>query len=161
MLIRFTKGSAQKRSILKCIREDGSSTWTRIDPAIEFHDLAHYVVETELKFNKAFYGLVAAGFNIGDFELPRDQRPNELIPSNLPAEALQTEHIVNLLQLASDGQMSESDILKSLSTILEENNLPFPGKLSTKSLRSIQIRLKGVLLRWNRLEPAEVLELKF
>ena len=160
MLIQFTKGNA-KPSTLKCIRSDGSSTWTKIQPAIEFHDLAHYVVETELGFAKAFYGLVASGYNIEDFELPREQRPEALLPANLPAEALQTEHIVNLLQVHLNHTDKEMDFMETLRNILKEHEIEFPKKLDARSLQSIQLRLNGLLLSWKQLEPGDSLQLNF
>ena len=160
MHIQFTKGNA-KPSTLKCIRKDGSSTWTRIQPAIEFHDLAHYVVETELGFAQAFYGLVASGHNIEDFELPREERPDALLPANLPPEALQTEHIVNLLQVGQSQTDAQMDFLETLRNILDENNIKFPEKLDAKTLQSIQLRLKGLLLSWKQLEPGDSLQLTF
>ena len=160
MLIQFKKGNA-KPSVLKCIRSDESSTWTSIQSAIEFHDLAHYVVETELGFSNAFYGLVADGYNMEDFELPREQRPKQLLPANLPVEALQTEHIVNLLQVGQNTTDSEMDFLKTLRDILREKKIAFPDKLDVTSLRSIQLRLKGLLLSWKQLEPGDSLQLSF
>ena len=160
MIVQFTKGNS-KPSTLKCIRSDDSSTWTKIQPAIEFHDLAHYVVETELGFMNAFYGLVATGYSIQDFDLPREQRPEALLPANLPVEALQTEHIVNLLQVGQNQSEPEMDFLNTLKKILEEKNIEFPEKLDTTSLRSIQLRLKGLLLSWKQLEPGDSLKLSF
>ena len=140
---------------------DGSSTWTKIQPAIEFHDLAHYVVETELGFAHAFYGLVAAGHNIEDFELPREHRPEALFPANLPAEALQTEHIVNLLQVGQSQSDSDFNFLETLRNILDEHSIEFPEKLDARTLQSIQLRLKGLLLSWQQLEPGDKLQLTF
>ena len=161
MLIQFIKGNQDKPSVLKCNRSDGSSTWTKIQPAIEFHDLAHYVVETELGFAQAFYGMVAAGHNIEDFELPREQRPEALLPANLPAEALQTEHIVNLLQIGQSQTDTEMDFLETLRNILNDNTIEFPEKLDARTLQSIQLRLKGLLLSWQQLEPGDSLQLTF
>ena len=161
MLIQFIKGKGEKPSILKCVRDDGSETWTKIQPAIEFHDLAHYVVETELGFSNAFYGLVAEGYNIEDFELAREQRPEALLPANLPTEALQTEHIVNLLHVGQDKTDTEMDLLTTLEKILSENRLPPPDNLDSRSLQSIRLRLNGLLLSWQQLEPGNSLQLSF
>lgn len=159
MRIEFHKGNPPKLSVLRCIRNDGSNTWTKIEPAIEFHDLAHYVVETELGFVNAFYGLLARGFDIADFEMPRDKRPEELRPPNLHVEALQTEHIVNLLQISQ--QRDSAEFLPMLGEILAEKDIPFPASLNKQSLNSIQLRLKGLLLRWGRLREGESLHLQF
>ncbi|MEO0573450.1 MAG: hypothetical protein AAF039_17240 [Bacteroidota bacterium] len=96
MEIQFKK-LINKPSTLTCVRIDGPTTWIKLYPGIEAHDLAHYAVETALEFQDAFYGMVAKGSNMEDFELPRDIRPETVLPQNLSEEALITEHLVNLI----------------------------------------------------------------
>lgn len=150
------------RSILRCTREDGSSTHTRLYPNLEVHDIAHYVVEQELGFMHAFYGLLSRGHAITDFELPKEQRPLALIPSNLHPEALITEHLVNLLQIDYQNLGGASmDILKALAPILEENGLPFPGQLHQERLNHIQQSLKDKMWEWNAVPTGSCLTLVF
>ena len=160
MLLQFTKG-INKASILGCTRPDGTHTWTKIQPAIEFHDLAHYAVESVLGFDQAFYGLVSTGFSIEDFELPREQRPQALIPENLPHQALQTEHIVNLLQVNQSGQLSDREFLSTLENILEEHHIPFPEAMNEAKLIQIRTQLDRLLQQWEELKEGEILELEF
>ena len=54
----------------------------------------HYAVETTLHFKNAFFGMLAGGISISDFELPKDQRPFAY-----SEEALVAESIVNLLSM--------------------------------------------------------------
>lgn len=65
MIIRYTKGQDKGDSIA-CFREDGSATWARANVGVR-HDLIHYVVETTLGLQEAFYGLLAAGWDMHDF----------------------------------------------------------------------------------------------
>jgi hypothetical protein len=160
LTLQLKKGKG-KPSTLTCIRVDGSSTWTNLHHGIETHDLAHYAVESELGFRDAFYGMVNRGFHIGDFELPRDRRPRELIPANLPAEALQTEHIVNLLQIEYFNTGAEDpDFLANLANILEQNDLPFPEGLDEAALQRIRETYRDLVSRWMMLPPGEMLELE-
>jgi hypothetical protein len=85
---------------------------------MEDHDLCHFAVEITLQFKNGFYGLIDRGFNISDFELPRNERPLELIPANLPLEAQQTEFIVNLLQTELWNTGINPDFLILLKDIL-------------------------------------------
>ena len=64
--IRITKGK-DGRNVLTCIRPDNSSTWAKVSDYFPTHDLAHYVIETELKIPHAFYSLVLDGWDISDF----------------------------------------------------------------------------------------------
>lgn len=72
-------------------------------PGIEAHDQGHFAMEKVLGFKNAFYGMIARGANIEDFELPREQRPEEVIPENLRPEALISEHFVNLLMVKTQN----------------------------------------------------------
>ena len=95
MVIRFKKGKNQwkhKPDTLTCVREDGSITWAYLHRGFVHHDFAHYVVETTLGFENAFFGLVAKGHDIPDFSEPKGQRPFDI-----PKEAMDTEPIVALL----------------------------------------------------------------
>ena len=84
---------------MTCTRPDGTSTWTKTSPPIAVHDLLHYVIETELGYQDAFYGTIAKGYDINAYEDARSERPKELLPSNLSDNALCTEHMVNLFQV--------------------------------------------------------------
>ena len=159
MKIQFKKGG-QKQSILTCIREDGTSTWAKLKPGMETHNLAHYAVETVLKFDKAFYGILSSGYGISDFELPAHKKPKELA-SELDESAIQTEHIVNLLQIEVFNIGENQQFIPDLISILKENNLPVPHNLNTSTLTKIREMFSGLLVQWQSLENEGVLELDF
>ena len=125
------------------------------------HDLAHYAVETCLGFSRAFYGLLAGGTDIADFELPREVRPQALLPGHLPEEALQTEHIVNLLLVGLQGGLEPEQLLGQLRTILKDSGIPFPEVLDREALVEIQTRLAKLLARWDQTPNKGSLELPF
>lgn len=160
MKIQFKKRKG-KPSILNCIREDGSVTWAQIHPNFEAHDLAHYAVETVLGLDKAFYGLLSDGFNIEDFELPRNKRPEALVPANLPPESLQTEHLVNLLLTDLQSSEKHMDVITTLKDILTREGLPYPDGLNADTLTEIQKSLNDLLVKWDALAEGETLELTF
>ena len=68
MLTITLKKMLTKPSILSITRNDGSTTWSKLHRGLETHDLAHYAVESTLRFSKAFYGIINEGYNISDFE---------------------------------------------------------------------------------------------
>ncbi len=160
MIIQFKK-EANKPASLVCIREDGSKTWTKITPGIEIHDLAHYVVETELSFKNAFYGLLKAGYAIHEFELPASERPEALRPKNLPEEALQTEHLVNLIQVHFQSKMDPAEFLKQLNSSLKDRGLSPISELNEHKLLTILTNVETLFMRWRSLKSGEQLELKF
>jgi hypothetical protein len=89
MLIHLKKGR-DGPSTLACVRDDGSRTWGREHPFFPLHDLAHCIVESVLGFDEAFFGLIAAGWDIDDFAKPGAS-------TKLPPQALLAEHIVGVL----------------------------------------------------------------
>lgn len=147
-----------KPTVLSCTREDGSTTWTSVYPGLELHELAHFVVEHELALSNSFYGLLAQGHNIEDFVQPRDQRPQELIPANLPQESLVVEHIVNLLQVGFNS--SEYDFFETLKSVLTDKQLPIPEKLSPQMALHIQQRLRLLWEQWEQLPQGDKMELE-
>ncbi len=123
--------------------------------------MAHYAVETTLGFKNAFYGLVAKGNNIEDFELPRDKRPEEVMPDNLPNEALVTEHLVNLIMTKAQTNDMHFDILTALNAILEEKNLNFPRNLTKERMNEMWTLFQNLLQQWHMLPRGETMELEF
>lgn len=160
MKIRLKK-MQNKPSVLTCIRTDGSKTWVKMYPGIEAHDLGHYAVETILDFKNAFYGMVANGSNIEDFELPRDKRPEQVLPKNLDPEALISEHLVNLMITKIQSKDSTFDIIPSLKSILNEKMLCFPENLTKMEMDKILTLFQNLNKRWKQLPVGETMELEF
>ncbi|MFK7934620.1 MAG: hypothetical protein AB8G22_14005 [Saprospiraceae bacterium] len=160
MMITFKK-NYEKGGTLSIKRADDSVTWHTLHQGFETHDLAHYAVEKALHFTNAFYGIVNAGANISEFAAPRAERPTHLLPENLPAEALQTEHIVNLLELEFYQQMEQAAFLNTISDILEKANLPFPIHLNETTLAEMRTTYVNLRQQWSVLKDGETLELDF
>ena len=125
------------------------------------HDLAHYTVETELKFKNAFFGLLAFGWNIEDFEKPKASRPSALWPQNLPEEAIITEHVVNIVLTGLQPASGKKALFYALKSILKENKLDCPKALTLENFGKIQDRLTNLIHQWQSLKDGEFLELAF
>ncbi|MEL7268878.1 MAG: hypothetical protein AAGL34_04855 [Bacteroidota bacterium] len=160
MKIQIKKGDG-KPSILTCIRKDGSTSWAKLYPGMEAHDLAHYVVETILEFENAFYGMVAKGIAIEDFEIPRERRPEAVLPQNLPPESLVTEHLVNLLMVKWQSGEETVDLSSALAPILMEHKLSYPKQLNSDTQQHIWKEFTNLLSRWDGLPPGEMIEFDF
>ena len=147
-------------AVLTCFRTDGTSTFTKIRPGLEVHDLAHYVVETALGFKKAFYGLINQGYTVPDFELPRGQRPIALIPENLPTESLQTEFIVNQLQIELYNSGKQQDFIPLLQQAMANRNVAFPTVLTSDKVPAMRQELSALVSRWLALPAGESMTLE-
>src|SRR5262245_20177690 len=89
MVINLKKGR-DGPSTLACVRADGTRTWGREHPFFPLHDLTHCAVESVLGLNEAFFGLIAAGWAIDDFEKPG-------AGARIPFQGILAEHIVGVL----------------------------------------------------------------
>ena len=155
MEIRITR-KQNGHGMLHCTRDNGSATWLPLTPFFVIHDLCHYAVETTLGLQYAFYGMLAAGTDIRDFELPKDQRPFELTP-----EALQAEQLVNLLVIEySQGRME--NFLEELDHVNRMNNdRQLPVSLDGAGLEKIRVAFNMLTERWHSLSENESLVLNF
>ena len=156
MVIRFKKGKNQAKhrpDTLTCIRDDGSVTWSHLHNGFVQHDFAHYVVETTLGFENAFFGLVAKGYDISTFSMPKAERPFKI-----PEEAINTEPIVALLQadlLEGLGHIGDSD------GIFQDHSASLPVDITKEQLEGMRQQLRALLHRWQNLQPGTSMTLQF
>ena len=153
MVIHFKKGKHQwkhKPDTLTCVRDDGSVTWTHLHRGFVRHDFAHYVIETTLGLGNAFFGLVAKGYDIPDFNAPKSTRPFEI-----PIDAMNLESVVALLQAdSSDGETGRDGLFECHSASL-------PMDITDEQLEVMRQRLRVLLERWRDLQPGDSIALRF
>ena len=142
--------------VLSCKRRDGSVTWKHIITFFISHDLCHVAVETIVPLKNAFFGMVAAGIDIGDFDLPKEQRNFQL-----NEEAILAEHLVNLLTIEySQGKME--NFLDVFSSIYEEHVGTNLYKIITEEkLEEIRARFNELMQQWSSLPENETMTLMF
>jgi hypothetical protein len=146
---------------LTCTRADGSVTWQRQEGghAVFFprHDLTHYAVETVLGHKRGFYGLVAEGWDFGDFGAPWPRGP-------IPADADPSELIVGLLdaERASGAEWSAADFREQAALFLAAHGVEgTPLALSDDQLARIRDRRRELFAAWEAVTPGEALVLVF
>ncbi len=145
---------------LNIIRQDGSSTYTKLHASLPDHDLAHYAVERTLKMKHAFFGLVNKGVDTVDFMMEKDKKPPPIHPDTIHPEAIVTEHVVNLLQIEYFQHTPQSEFLNQLRSVLNEASLPFPKTLSEAHLESIRKTYHSLAQKLSKLPEGEKIELE-
>lgn len=142
--------------VLSCKRMDGSVTWKHIITFFISHDLCHVAIETIVPLKNAFFGMVAAGVDINDFDLPKEQRNFQL-----SEEAILAEHLVNLLTIEySQGKME--NFLDVFSGIYEEHLDTKLYKIITEEkLEEIRTRFNELMHQWNALPENNTITLLF
>lgn len=155
MEIRLTK-KATGESVLTCKRKDGTETWRHIIRFFAVHDLCHYAVEKTFSLKNAFYGMVAAGINITDFDLPADQRKFQI-----SEEAIFTEHLVILLTIEyTQGKVENFTEIFS-AAYRPVSGYDFSLRLTPEKLDEIRNTFSELMLQWNSLPANQSLNLIF
>lgn len=155
MIIRFKKSQPNKPHALSCIRSGGTTTWTRLRLPVQ-HDLIHYAVETTLGLRDSFYGLLARGANITDFEKPKAERTFDLTD-----EAVHTEYIVSLFQMELSNGEPYEDFNAQLRAMCEQNDCSVPDEIDASMIDPIRRQVSELMYQWHTTEPGNTLELSF
>lgn len=151
------KKAKDGRPTVTFVRADGSSTTGRLGSG-DFgpvHDLTHYAVETTLGLSGGFYGLLASGRNLPDFEV-KGTGPR------LADEAIVAECIVGqLTNVVFGGQaVATADfnwlVGEAVRAVRPAAAVP---ALDDVTFRTLRERLSALLDRWRALPPGETLEL--
>jgi hypothetical protein len=144
-------------AVLRCVREDGSVTWQRQQGRsaafFPLHDLTHFAVESVLGVRRAFYGLIAEGWDIEDTSGKGSR-------GALPPEALAIERLVGAFDLERAGS--------AFWSAAELNAHCFGTGASAESrvitdddLARIRSRISELLAQWAGLPTGNTLEVWF
>jgi len=160
LVIRIKK-KTDGNAALSCVRADGSTTWQRQEGRqaafFPMHDLTHYAVETVLGLRRAFYGLLADGWDLSRFEAP-DAR------AQIPDEAMLAEVVVGFLDAErATGVVARADDFNwKIQGYWENTGLP-PTSFRMTDDRLARIRQVRAELfeRWRALPAGEALILAF
>lgn len=147
-------------AVLRCVRDDGTVTWQRQRGRsagfFPLHDLTHFAIETVLGARRAFYGLIAEGWDIED-------TTGKGARGALPPEALVVERLVGAFDLERAGSAfwsaAELNAHCFGTGAPEGNRLPRP--ITDDDLDRIRSRISEFLTRWAVLPDGQTLELVF
>ena len=159
VIIEFAKRK-DGHTVLRCIREDGSSTWQRNENQhaafFPLHDLTHYAVETELGFRQGFYGLIAEGWDIAE-------TTGKTARGALPNETLEVEYLVSAFaaERASGDGSTAAEFNELAATFARAKGMPEPRKLSDDELGRIRSRFNELAMKWRALIPGATMQLRF
>ena len=159
MQIQFKK-RADGNAVLRCLRDDGSMTWQRqVDQHAAFfplHDLTHYAVETELGFQRGFYGLIADGWDI-------EETTGKTARGPLPEEAIEVEYLVSAFsaERAGGAIASAAEFNQLAATFASAKGMASPRQLSEDDLARVRSRFDGLAAKWRSLPADATLELVF
>jgi hypothetical protein len=153
------KKRADGGAVLRCTRADGSETWQRHAghqaAFFPLHDLTHFAVETTLGERRAFFGLVASGWDIADTTGKGPRGP-------LPPEAIAVEQLVGMLdgERGSGVRMTATDMNEAARIFHGPDGSP-PFTIDDGFLDRVRKLRASLFARWHALVPGAELELTF
>lgn len=160
LVIRMKK-KTDGNAALSCTRADGSTTWQRQEGRLgaffPLHDLTHFAVETTLGFKRAFYGLVAEGWDLSSFAEPgtKDRLPEEAGIAELIVGFLDVERATGIASTADDFNWK-------IDTYLDAHGLPPTSfRMNAEALDDIRRRRDQLFARWRAVPSGDTLELMF
>ena len=154
MEILITK-TGMNEDVLSCKRKDGTVTWTHVSNFFILHDLCHYAIETVLSLKKAFFGMLANGTDITEFDLPKDQRKIELT-----SEALFAEHLVNLVVIDyTQGRMN--NLIEIFKETYNDPGSDLINLINEEKLEDIRKNYASLMQQWKSIRESETLRLIF
>ena len=121
------------------------------------HDLTHYAVETVLVFRRAFYGLVAGGWDLSSFGEPG-------LKYRLPEEAQLAEVIVGFFDVerATGVAGSADDFNWKIQSYWENAELPATTfRITDDALDRIRSLRDELFTKWRATPSGETLTLVF
>lgn len=158
-LIATRQGRGDKLDQLRCVRRDGSTTGCGMPrQGILSHDLVHYVVESTLGWRHAFYGMVAAGTDIG----PAMAQAHDPADRALADQAVHAEAVVESLQaqLWSPAAFDDAMFLAGVRGACETRARSVPA-LPAGAGRMLFDAVLALDARWQALPWYGALELEF
>lgn len=143
-----------------CERSDGSRTWSELVSLPIAHDFVHFAVETYLKFDGGFFGLIKKGWEIDQFGSVDSSLG---VKRPIPAEAIALECMVGVFDIMiRSGVFHDSVTLnKMVGLSCEQCKVAPTADLSDLDVREVLNRFTALLTRWNTLAVGESLSLTF
>ena len=138
-----------------CKRPDGTSTWMAAETFMVAHDLTHYVIETTLNAQQGFYGLLAQGIDITDFE-----KRQKISPASIPPEGIRMEILVGLFLTERNDRRPLVDFNATYRETCEKFELANES-LPEPLLQSMRKEIDEIIKKWNNLPIGSCLVFNF
>ena len=152
MRIEIQKGNG--RNLLRCIRRDNTIEVADLGPSLPYHDIAHFVVETEMSFHRGFYGNIQSGMSIAELN-------NKEIIKGLPGESWLAEIMTRNLQAIASGAARAEEYIELVGWEISTMNGVDPIELRLGNVQRMFERYTAYVKQWKNLLEGDALVLEF
>lgn len=150
MQIKFiNKGN---RNLLVCERRDGAFEITDIGPGLPAHDIAHFIIERELKLEHGFYGNIYYGFTV------RQLSQKEII-QGLHIESGVSEIATRALQSLSTGACTPDQFLQLIEEEFNKFSIVYPLSFTEETISRMLTDYQGLIDQWQELREGQSIDL--
>lgn len=160
MLVRFTKNApADAADSLTCVRPDGSTTSDAMArQGILPHEAFHFVVESTLGWDGAFFGRVARGASLAEVSAALHGGPGRRPRLK---QAQQAEALIECLQTSQwGGAATSAGFAKDLTAACRRRRVS-PPAISPEDLGRLRVALREFGAAWRPLRAGAALERTF
>jgi hypothetical protein len=158
-VLKFSK-TREGAPVLSVTRRDGSVAWQKQHAFFPVHDLTHYAIETTLGLRHAFWGMMADGWEFGDFGTPWPRGPMPNLPEALLAEA-SAGWFDSFGRSVEDDEAGAVALNTQLAIYFQQNSLGDPRIITVDEFARIRRLREELAARWHALLPREAMELAF
>lgn len=158
-ILAFSK-TRNGRPVLSVTRRDGSVAWQKQHAFFPVHDLTHYAIETTLGLREAFWGMMADGWEFGDFGTPWPRGPMPNVPEALLAE-VSAGWFDSLGRSIESDEAGAAELNAHIEAYFRQHGLAPPRTITEGELARIRAMRAELAARWHALGPREAMELPF
>ena len=152
MEIKITK--KHNRNQLICIRPNGTTVHSNLGPKLPFHDIAHFVVESNLNLSSGFYGNILNGYSV-------EQLSDKQIIKTLGAQTWFTEITTRALQSLSSGSCTVEQFPILINTELQQFSINYDFNFTQTIISQMLAGYQQLMQQWQALSEGETLNLNF
>ena len=152
MEIKITK--KHNRNQLICIRPNDTTVHSNLGPKLPFHDIAHFVVESNLNLADGFYGNILKGYSV-------EQLSDKQIIKTLDPQTWFAEITTRALQSLSSGACTTQQFSDLIKTELQQFSINYDFNFTQTIISQMLAEYQQLMQQWQAFAEGETLNLNF
>lgn len=140
------------RNQLICEKRDGGVEIADLGPKLPYHDIAHFVVERQLKLAGGFYRNIYNGYSVRELS-------DKHIIKTLPMQSAVAEITTRALQALGSGACTVEQFTDLVNEEFELHSINFALTLDEKQIHKMLSDYMDMISQWEQLTEGESLEL--